>query len=227
MPAFGYNKWGRDIPTKPNISEKDIELCQCKCCPKINFLRIAKGDLCDAVDVQLKHYATREHEINRIRVIEGRTPPTCFYCPGYGHEMTDSEWEKHYNTRKHKILVNRAAGKVLKCELCDCELADEEHQKVHQQSKRHLALLRPAFCCTACKYTTRNPTDWDRHRKTQKCPLAIDPAYKKVPKKKTNFHCSICDYYAPNNNKLRRHFQTSKHKLKSLEESEKLNIRNV
>ena len=221
MPSFGYSKWGRDacnVPVPNNVSQKDIALCNCSCCPGVNFLRMANWDLCDAFNVQLKHYKTREHEINRIRVIEGRTPPTCYICPNYNYDMTDREWDTHCETLTHKILCNRASDRVIKCEICNYELADEAHRKEHNESKLHMSKVRPAYHCNACDFTTKNPTHWDRHRNTKKCPLP-KPTWTKPHQKETNFHCKTCNFYAPNSNKLTRHFGSAKHRLRILEKN--------
>ena len=216
MPPYGYSKWGRDEktqPVNPVFNKKDLELCQCACCPQVNFLVLANGDLCDAVDEQMKHQETREHKLNRIRVMDGRTPWMCYVCEGFDYEMTDAEWDKHCEKKQHKLNANRSLGRVLMCDICNVELVDEEDKKKHEQSRNHLAKVRPAFYCEACKFRTNNPTTWDIHRKTQKCPLMIDPSYKKPPQTKTKYYCSMCDFYAPNNNKLRRHCEGMKHRL--------------
>ena len=219
MPPYGYSKWGREEEKTADLkkiisSERDLRLCDCTCCPGVNFLVMANGDMCDAVDLQLKHIDTREHELNRILVIEGRTPSHCFYCPGYDHPMTDAEWDKHCETKTHKIICNRALNCVLMCDLCNFELADEEHRKVHNATRRHQSKLRPAFHCKSCNYSTTNPTDWDRHRETNKCPLPT-PTYTKPPQKVTNFHCKLCDLYYLSNCKLSRHFGTNKHERRA------------
>jgi hypothetical protein len=200
-----------------------LRLCDCQCCPGVNFLVLAKGDICDAVDLQLEHIDTREHELNRILVIEGRTPSHCYYCPGYDHPMTDAEWDQHCDTKTHKIICNRALNCVLMCDLCNYELADEEHRKEHNETSRHQAKVRAAYHCKSCNYTTTNPTHWDRHRQSNKCPLPT-PTYIKPPRKKTNFYCKLCDFYAPNNCKLSRHFGTNSHKIRKLESAEKKGI---
>jgi hypothetical protein len=166
----------------------------------------------DAIDKQLKHYDTDEHEIKR-RAFVGAPPLICKLCNTKEYAF-QAQLDKHCQLKTHKIKKNRENGTMITCEVCPAfEAADQIHLAEHKESARHMNNMRADYKCEFCPQfkPTRNLSHWKRHLVSKDHAVCAGICIPVKPKK--TFVCEPCAYETDRNTNYRRHLTSNKHIL--------------
>jgi len=231
MPPHGYLKYGRDEHTMSygmkvqchTMSYFPREPIECGIC-NIVFGHFSNDVMMnDAIDKQLKHYDTDEHEIKR-RAFVGAPPLICKLCNTKEYAF-QAQLDKHCQLRSHKKKENIENGTMITCEVCPAfEAADQIHLAEHKMTKAHLAKMRDPYKCEFCHWfkPTKDLTHWNVHLKSNAHATSAGICMPAKPKKP--HHCELCNRGFMRKAHLITHNQSDKHQIKFLKSQMKTKV---
>ena len=216
MATHRWSKYGPGhLFDRPTHSRRSDDVIKCGVCDIVFGFMTNDDKMNDAIDLQLKHYDSDEHEIMRRRKF-GLPPLICQLCHTDEY-ATQTELDKHCQLKSHKIKENRWKGTVIGCEVCpNFEGGDQKHLEEHRLTKAHIARMRDPYECKFCPWfkPTKNLAHWKIHLKSKG--HAVTAGICLPAKPKNIHHCELCNKGFDRRANYKRHLKSRTHQFNEM-----------